>query len=239
VSAQHLRPLFAFVVVAIVGSVVFTNALRAQDVVDAIRNGASDVIAGTPLLHDQPYVVEEGERLATADAPLPEVDTSTGVDSTPVGGGVDGTTPAPTAGGAPASTPATSGPGTRPSGQGAQNEDRGTAPGKAAEDSPAAPKAPTTSKGHGPGVAQGPAAGGTGGPAAGHDSSGHGNGLHKAKGHDVRPARATGGHHDHGKGDDKARHGQAKGHDKSGHGHDKAGQGKAKGHAKSKARGAR
>jgi hypothetical protein len=234
VSAQHLRPLFAFVVIAIVGAVVFTNALRAQDVVDAIRNGASDVIAGTPLLHDQLYVVEEGERLATADAPLPEVDTSTGVDSTPVGGGADGTTPAPTAGGAPASTPATNDPGTRPSGQGAQNENRGTAPGKAAEDSPAAPKAPTTSKGHGPGVAQGAGTGGAGGPAAGHDSSGHGNGLHKAKGHD------------HGKGHDKSGHGQSA-HGISGHGHanndgkarhDKSGHDKA-GHAKSKARGAR
>ena len=74
-SAQHLRPLFAFVVVAIVGGLVFANALRAQDVVDAIRNGTSNVLAG-PLL--PVYVVEEGMRLDAAAAPEPEVDPSAG-----------------------------------------------------------------------------------------------------------------------------------------------------------------
>ena len=95
VTGQHLRPLFAFVVVAIVGAVVFANAFRAQDVLDAIRGGASDVFAGTPLLHEPLYVVEPGEQIEAAPVPEPEVDSADGTGSAPVG---------PSVGGSPATT---------------------------------------------------------------------------------------------------------------------------------------
>ncbi len=85
-SAQHLRPLFAFVVVAIVGGLVFANALRAQDVVDAIRDGTSNVLAGTRRSRPV-YVVEEGMRLGAAAAPEPEVDPSAGPAPAPADAG--------------------------------------------------------------------------------------------------------------------------------------------------------
>lgn len=66
-SAQHLRPLVAFVVVAILGAVVFFNTMQAQTVLAAIRTGAATVAAGNPLLHEPLFVVEPGQRLTPDD----------------------------------------------------------------------------------------------------------------------------------------------------------------------------
>ena len=224
VTGQHLRPLSAFVAVAIVGAVVFANALRAQDVVDAIRGGTSSIFAGTPLLHDPLYVVEDGERIQAAEVPEPEVDSSTGASSEPVVPGdgaassADAATPVPTpaAGGAS---------GTQSTGTSAQ----GGSGGQAAGGSQGAPKAPTPGKAQGQ---QGTAGqrrlrwSGWGSQRPGDERSrqrrrrqrdnGHGkgddNGLHKAKGHD----RAQRGGEDHDEGHDGGReHGKA--HEKAGH----------------------
>ena len=65
-NAEHKRPLFAFLIVTVVAAVVFATGLQRQ-VADVIRNGTSTVVAGTSLLHDPLYVVEEGARLATQD----------------------------------------------------------------------------------------------------------------------------------------------------------------------------
>jgi hypothetical protein len=261
-SAQHLRPLFAFVVVAIVGAVVFATSFRAQDVVDAIRGGASDVIAGTPLLHDPLYVVEDGQRLDAAEVPEPEADSSADAGSAPVGDTVDGTVPSADAA-TPVPTPAAGSAGTQPAGQGTTGGGGGTAPAKAPQDSPAVPKAPTTSKGHGPGLAPGnQGSGGSGGPPpVAQQDDDHGKGDHEAKEHGRPRADDHPGHgHGHGDGDGRREarddeghrsghggsgHGPAKGHDKADHGqangkakgHAKANHGKAKGHDKAKGHG--
>jgi hypothetical protein len=233
VSAQHLRPLFAFVVVAIVAGVVFGNALRAQDVVDAIRGGASNVLAGTPLMHEPLYVVEEGQRLDAAEVPEPQAtpsadagpSTVSPIDETASSADVSSPAPTPADGG---------GSGTQSTGVGAQGGG-GQASGQVGGTTPGgAPKAPATGNAPGPGNPSGHGgSSGPGGAAVGHETNGHGddNGHHKAKGH-VRPARGVGHDGDHGRGHDKADHGKAKGQDRSGHG-------EAKGHAKSKDHGHR
>lgn len=65
-NAEHKRPLFAFLIVTVIAAVVFANGLQRQ-VLNVIRDGASNVIAGTSLLHDPLYVVEEGARIAAQD----------------------------------------------------------------------------------------------------------------------------------------------------------------------------
>lgn len=232
-SAQHLRPLFAFVVVAIVGAVVFGNALRAQDVVNTIRNGTSSVLAGTPVLHEPLYVVEDG---VTLEATEPKVEpkaqpttVSSSQPDSPVAEAASGAgvtpVPLPAAGTDPVSPP-TSQP--VPHGDRA-GSDSGTSQGG---DSPGTPKAPSPSKGHGPDQAQ--PAGGSGGPGAsdGHHGNGrgegHSQGGHHGKG--VVSARVGEDHEGHGNGRDGSRPGQAKGHDTSDHDH-------AKGHTKSHTKG--
>jgi hypothetical protein len=219
VSAQHLRPLFAFVVVAIVGGLVFANALRAQDVVDAIRAGSANVLAGTPLMHDPLYVVEEGMRLDAAESPEPEVDPSAeAADSAPVG---------TVEGAAPSTDVAPTDDKTAPDG------DRGQAPGQAAGDPPGAPKAGASNEGHGPDSDPGrPEASGPGG---GHDGP-----KGDDKGHDEGKDDDRTGHDEpkgHANADDKSGDGKAKGHGQSDHGeakgHDKKDHGEAKGHGQS------
>jgi hypothetical protein len=215
VTGQHLRPLSAFVVVAIVAGVVFANALRAQDVVDAIRGGASDVLAGTSLLHEPLYVVERGEQIEAA--PEPEVDSSVESGSVPLGP-VGESTPSTAA---PVPTPAAgSDAGTGPTGQAGQAAGTGKAGdegGSKGNGVPVTPKA-GNHQGHGaPGGGE-DSAGTGGGATVGQATEGHGNG-HAGEDHGKGPGRnqvAQG----HGRG-----HAGDKGHDASnGHG--------PKGHAK-------
>ena len=228
-SAQHLRPLFAFVVVAILGAVVFANSFRAQDVVDVIRGGGSNVLIGTPLLHEPLYVVEEGQRLDAAEAPEPEVAPS--APAAPEGGAVDGGASSADVS-APLPTPAAgSDAGTGSTGNAAPGGDGGQAPVQPAGDPPGAPKAEGTSPGHGQANNPGQAASnGPGSSAVGHEASENGNGHHWAKGH--VHARA----HDADGGDDRGRH-EARGHEKNGHDksdHGERGHAKTKDHAKAK-----
>jgi hypothetical protein len=249
-TAEHLRPLFAFVIVAIAGAVVFGTSFRAQDVVDVIRGGAPSVIAGTPLLHDPLYVVEDGQRLDAAPELEPEVDSSVGTEPSPVGGSVDtavpspGVTvpiPTPAAGGVPATGVPDQG---AQGGQGDQGGSTNKTPGKSAGGSP-----PTTSKGQAPGA---PGQAGAHGPGAaapdvddeGDDDEAEGHGKADDHGDDEAEAHGRGKADD--RGDDKGRaearghaRGHAKGHAKAdrakghAHGHQQGhANGKAKGHAK-------
>jgi hypothetical protein len=245
VTGQHLRPLTAFVVVAIVAGVVFSNGLRAQDVVDAIRGGASDVLAGTRLLHEPRYVVEKGEQIEAAPVPEPEVDSSEGTGAAPVGP-VAGGTPSTTA---PASVPTPAAgrdaAGSGPTGRAGQGAGTGNAGGQAGGQGgskgngvPVAPKAGNQGQGA-------PGGGGStgGGAAVGQAAEGHGNG-HADEDHGKGPEKnqAAEGHgnghaaegqgHGHGgaKGDDASSGHGPKGHDKSEHG--KSDRGKSD-HAKS------
>jgi hypothetical protein len=234
VTGQHLRPLLAFVTVAIVGGLVFANAFRAQDVVDAIRGGASDVLAGTSLLHEPLYVVEQGEQIEAAPAPAPEVNPSDETDSAPVGPVIGGTPS--TAAPAPVPTPAAGsdvGPG--PTGQAGQGSGTGKAGGQAGGQGgskgngvPVAPKV-GNHQGHGaPGGGE-DSTGNGGGAAVGQAAEGHGNG-HAGEDHGKGPGgNQVAEGHGHGHAGDKV-HGASSGHGPKGHAqahHGKSGHGES------------
>jgi hypothetical protein len=242
VNAQHLRPLVAFMAVAIVGGIVFANLLRSDNVVDAIRNGLPDVIAGSPLLPEPLYVVEDGEHLSAVPAPEAEPPSDSGPSEAPVTrdegeptADVVATAPARAAG--------------RHAGQSSTTSTKPAAPKPVKGNTQGGQVPKAGSQGHG--SAPGAASGGSGGhQTKGHGKgSGQGQGTVQRKGHGSGHATAPGGARPRvlassgpgnltgsdksGHGNGHAKSGHGKGHAKSGHGKGHAKSGHGKGHAKS------
>lgn len=227
-TAQHLRPLLAFVVVAILGAVIFANGLQKQ-VFDAIREGAS-VVAGTHLLQDPVLDVEQGEQIA------PEEPAGTDTSAEPQAPDVNDTGSSSSASPATATAVAglsTAGVAARSAVDGDQvAEPGGVTRGHEAPAANPVPKAGATPHPR----TQHPA-----GEEKGYEGDDHG------KGHQAAPGEGHGHGHDaaprgddswsgKAKGDDNAPRGKANGHDDGHHGkakgHDKGHEGKAKGHDK-------
>ncbi|HEX5860779.1 MAG TPA: hypothetical protein VFY58_02985 [Nocardioides sp.] len=230
-NAEHKRPLFAFLILTVIAAVVFANGLQRQ-VLDVIRNGGSTIVAGTSLLHDPLYVVEEGARIATEPqtgegqgdttaspptppAPLPtEDDTAEGTSPATSPNPVSPTSPGGSAAGPTGSAPS--------SGNATGNAPPG---GNVGDDGQGRPRHGDDAAGN-----QGP---GAGGPVAAEPDEAEGRGEKaehpETHGHGRSDDRVARRHDDSGPGKSDADHGrgheQASGH---GTGHDQ-GQHKAQG----------